>query len=135
MALVHPVVSIMIILIVICSFFIGGRHYLDSRRGISSRFNRSLHVRLGSIGVILLVLSAAGGLVMAGLLDINMNMQHFAGGIIVAALAAMVGVWGRKLLSPVKDRKQVKAVHRVLAVLLMIGIINQVASGYKVFFM
>lgn len=135
MVLIHPYVALAAISVAVCAHFIGAKHFLARRFGKPSDFNQILHVRLGRLGIILLVVSAGGGFVMADILEIEMSFLHVAGGIFIMVFAVIGRITGWMLGRPNKNRALVKTIHGMGNFLLILACFNQIATGYKVFFM
>lgn len=135
MSLIHPYFALLATAISLSAFFMGIRHFLATRKGRSVAFNRNKHIRLGAAGLVMLVLAAAGGFVMADRLNIDMNLLHVFGGLAIVALACASGVSGWLLRKPSTHRAMLKTTHRSVGILLILACLNQLATGYKVFFM
>lgn len=138
MALIHPVFALLAILACLVAFIIGAKHFWAVRKGRQAVFNRTRHIRAGSSGIILLLLSAVGGSIMADLLEIDMSIYHISGGMAAVILACSSGVSGWMLYKGtasqiIAHRATIKTIHAISGMLLMLAGLNQVITGAMYF--
>lgn len=134
MALIHPLFAILAILACLWAFIIGAKHFLAVRKGRRTTFNRTKHMQIGATGIIMLLLSAVGGGVMADLLEIDMGIYHSAGGLATIVLACAGGASGWLLykgaaLQIAAHRASVKTAHATASIFLMLLCLNQLITG------